>query len=239
MDVLRHQHYFSKLSNQVSQRVAHLRAAAFELTVTPHGDCEYCPGGSRHEALTGSLRRLREHQPVETNRARKPRVQPGGLAVLRSTRAPASTGCGTGMATGGEDPLERNIPAKASATLYQPDLFLGNHEFKAGMDYVHSLISRRRAARTVEGDYQLNFRSGVPFQIVTYNFPVDPITSSDYLGLYLMDSWTIARRLTLNLGLRFARDQGYVPEQCREAGSFAPAFSVSAYCVSNCESAST
>ena len=133
------------------------------------------------------------------------------------------TGCGTGMATGGEDPLERNIPAKASATLYQPDLFLGNHEFKAGMDYVHSLISRRRAARTVEGDYQLNFRSGVPFQIVTYNFPVDPITSSDYLGLYVMDSWTIARRLTLNLGLRFAHDKGYVPEQCREAGSFAPA----------------
>ena len=101
------------------------------------------------------------------------------------------TGCGTGQATGGEDPIERNIPVKASATLYQPDMFVGNHEFKMGMDYVHSLISRRRPARPVEGDYQLNFRSGVPFQIVTYNFPVDPITNSDYLGLYLMDSWTI------------------------------------------------
>ena len=76
-------------------------------------------------------------------------------------------------------------------------------------------------ARPVEGDYQLNFRSGVPFQFVTYNFPVEPITNSDYLGLYLMDSWTIARRLTLNLGLRFAHDKGYMPEQCREAGSFA------------------
>jgi hypothetical protein len=133
------------------------------------------------------------------------------------------TGCGTGMATGGEDPLERNVPAKATATWYVPDLFLGNHEFKAGSDYVHSLISRRRAARTVEGDYQLNFRSGVPFQIVTYNFPVEPITNSDYLGLYAMDSWTIARRVTLNLGLRFAHDTGYVPEQCRDEGSFAPA----------------
>jgi hypothetical protein len=133
------------------------------------------------------------------------------------------TGCGTGSATGGEDPLERNIPVKASATLYRPDMFLGNHEFKAGMDYVHSLISRRRPARPVEGEYQLNFRSGVPFQIVTYNFPVNPITNSDYLGLYVMDSWTLARRVTLNLGLRFAHDKGYVPEQCREAGTFVPA----------------
>ena len=133
------------------------------------------------------------------------------------------TGCGTGQATGGEDPLERNIPVKASATMYRPDLFLGNHEFKAGFDYVHSLISRRRPARPVEGDYQLNFRSGVPFQIVTYNFPVVPITNSDYTGFYVMDGWTMARRLTLNLGLRFAHDRGYVPEQCREAGAFTPA----------------
>jgi hypothetical protein len=133
------------------------------------------------------------------------------------------SGCGTGMSTGSEDPLERNVPAKATATLYRPDLFLGNHEFKAGADFVHALISRRRAARPVEGDYQLNFRSGVPFQIVTYNFPVKPITNSDYLGLYLMDSWTLARRVTLNLGVRFAHDKGYVPEQCREAGSFAAA----------------
>lgn len=133
------------------------------------------------------------------------------------------TGCGTGSATGGEDPLERNIPLKATASLFRPDLFAGNHEFKAGLDFVHSLISRRRPARPVEGDYQLNYRSGVPFQIVTHNFPVDPITNSDYLGLYLTDSWTMARRVTLNLGLRFAHDRGYVPEQCRIAGSFAPA----------------
>jgi hypothetical protein len=133
------------------------------------------------------------------------------------------TGCGTGSATGGEDPLERNIPVRATATWFRPDLFLGNHEFKAGMDYVHSLISRRRPARPVEGEYQLNFRNGVPNQFVTYNFPVEPITNSDYLGFYLMDSWSVARRLTLNVGLRYANDRGYVPEQCRVAGTFAPA----------------
>ena len=133
------------------------------------------------------------------------------------------TGCGTGSATGGEDPIERNIPVKAQATWFRPDLFYGNHEFKGGMDFVHSLISRRRPARPVEGEYQLNYRNGVPTQYVTYNFPVDPQTLSDYLGFYFMDSWAMARRVTLNLGLRYANDKGYVPEQCREQGTYAPA----------------
>jgi hypothetical protein len=149
---------------------------------------------------------------------------PGTTAVATfDLQTQLRTGCGTGSATGGEDPLERNIPIKAAATMYKPDLFMGNHEFKAGLDYVHSFIGRRRPARPVEGDYQLNFRSGVPLQIVTYNFPVDPITNTDYIGSYLMDSWTIGRRVTLNLGLRFAHDVGYVPEQCRDEGAFAPA----------------
>ena len=43
------------------------------------------------------------------------------------------------------------------------------------------------------------------------------------MGLYAQDAWTIARRLTLNLGLRFARDNAYAPAQCREAGDFAAA----------------
>jgi outer membrane receptor protein involved in Fe transport len=133
------------------------------------------------------------------------------------------TGCGTQSATGGEDPIERNIPIKAQATWFRPDFFHGNHEFKGGMDFVHSLISRRRPARPVEGDFQLNYRNGVPTQYVTYNFPVDPQTNSAYLGFYLMDSWAMGRRLTLNLGLRYANDRGYVPEQCREAGTYAPA----------------
>jgi radical SAM protein with 4Fe4S-binding SPASM domain len=38
--------------------VAHLRAAAVGVEVPPHGDCEFCAGGSEHEALMESARRI-------------------------------------------------------------------------------------------------------------------------------------------------------------------------------------
>jgi hypothetical protein len=122
-----------------------------------------------------------------------------------------------------EDPLERNYPIKATMSLYKPNLFLGNHEFKAGFDYVDSVISRRRESHGAAGDYQLIFRNGVPFQVATENWPVEPISKSRYASLYFMDNWVIARRLTVNAGLRYAHDNGFIPEQCREAGQFAVA----------------
>ena len=39
---------------------AHLRAYALGLAVTPHGDCEYCPGGHRHAELVDAAARLRQ-----------------------------------------------------------------------------------------------------------------------------------------------------------------------------------
>jgi radical SAM protein with 4Fe4S-binding SPASM domain len=39
-------------------QVAHLRAYAFEIPVSPHGECEYCPGGAKHQQMTQSLEKL-------------------------------------------------------------------------------------------------------------------------------------------------------------------------------------
>jgi len=41
--------------------VAHLRAQAMDLPVPPHGDCEYCSGGSAHATLMDSLESVRAH----------------------------------------------------------------------------------------------------------------------------------------------------------------------------------
>ncbi len=42
--------------------VAHLRAATIGVHVPVHGDCEFCAGGSQHDALLESVRRIRSKE---------------------------------------------------------------------------------------------------------------------------------------------------------------------------------
>ena len=100
-----------------------------------------------------------------------------------------------------------------SVTLYKPDTFYGNHEFKAGFDhYRHFQRTDWDALEPV--NYMLFTNDGAPFQFGAINHPVRSRLTPSYLGIYGTDSWTIARRLTLNLGLRYARDAISIPEQC-------------------------
>jgi hypothetical protein len=72
---------------------AHLRAMALEIPVVPHGDCEFCEGGSRHAAVAGAATRLRlgthtiDHPP--------PTIAKDGNLFLRVVNVPASSGCGS------------------------------------------------------------------------------------------------------------------------------------------------
>jgi radical SAM protein with 4Fe4S-binding SPASM domain len=39
-------------------QVAHMRAYAFEIPISPHGECEYCPGGNRHPMIMKMIEEL-------------------------------------------------------------------------------------------------------------------------------------------------------------------------------------
>jgi radical SAM protein with 4Fe4S-binding SPASM domain len=39
-------------------QVAHLRAYAFDIPMSPHGECEYCPGGAKHQHMLQSAEKL-------------------------------------------------------------------------------------------------------------------------------------------------------------------------------------
>jgi radical SAM protein with 4Fe4S-binding SPASM domain len=69
-------------------RVAHLRAYAFDLSVAPHGSCEYCPGGVGYEETMRSVERLRHARPV-ARALDTPRLLP--MLAGRS-----GDGCGSG-----------------------------------------------------------------------------------------------------------------------------------------------
>jgi hypothetical protein len=112
---------------------------------------------------------------------------------------------------------------KGVVSWYKPDLAGGNHEFKAGVDHLWSWVDDGYHAPEAGSTYQLLFNNGAPWQIATTNAPLKTRNHGNYLGVYGQDSWTLARRLTLNLGIRIEHDTASAPEQCQAAAPFAAA----------------
>jgi len=71
---------------------AHLRAMALGIPVTPHGDCEYCEGGSAYAHISDAAARLRlGARPID----QPPTIAKDGNLFLRVVNAPAASGCGS------------------------------------------------------------------------------------------------------------------------------------------------
>lgn len=105
----------------------------------------------------------------------------------------------------------------------------GTHQFKFGTvddwEYGATAVDKDKAS----GDYQLNFQSGVPNQIVVYNYPYP--TSQNILHSqagFITDKWVI-RRLAFNLGVRAERYYNFYPAQSGVAGQFVDLFPVQQY----------
>ncbi len=79
--------------------VAHLRALALGVSVPPHGSCEYCAGGDRHQSLLRSLADLRKGAGLPfTISANGGKILPGrsaeGSDISREVMKPVSTSGG-------------------------------------------------------------------------------------------------------------------------------------------------
>lgn len=73
-------------------QVAHMRAYTFGFTVRPHGECEYCPGGKRHEELMRAVARLKQTPVARPAASERPTKF---LTVVAETRS-VSGGCAPG-----------------------------------------------------------------------------------------------------------------------------------------------
>ena len=129
---------------------------------------------------------------------------------------------GNNFSINGRDQDDHRDHTKAVISYYKPDLLGGNHEFKLGVDHLFSSFNDGYGAigENNRPGYQLVFNNGVPFQLRTRNTPAKGLNYTKYFGVYGQDSWTLARRVTLNLGLRVDHESAYAPDQCREAAAF-------------------
>jgi hypothetical protein len=119
----------------------------------------------------------------------------------------------------GEISYNRSYHTRGSATWFKPNWAGGNHEFKTGFDY-NIDTNEFPGLKTKVHNYHLQYSDGVPERVAFFNAPVAPHRAAELLGTYVKDRWTVGRRLTLNLGVRYSHESVFVPEQCREAASF-------------------
>jgi Carboxypeptidase regulatory-like domain/TonB dependent receptor len=95
----------------------------------------------------------------------------------------------------------------------------GTHNFKFGFE---NGLSYNSYIYKVNGGINEIFDNGTPIQVVAYNTPA---TQKNYFrdtSLYLQDTWTVTRRVTLDLGLRYDRFNTYYPAQKTDPGQTFP-----------------
>lgn len=109
-----------------------------------------------------------------------------------------------------------------TASYYKAWLLAGSHNFKFGYE----------AGRSKNGNfYDINhnliaqFNTGTPLDVIVYNTPVREEAIFHDSAFFVQDSWTMKRRLTLNLGLRFDHFRTFNPAQSSPStGAFVSLF---------------
>jgi len=97
----------------------------------------------------------------------------------------------------------------AGASWYRGSL-AGTHNFKFGFEagdnynpYVYNINQGINAL----------YQNGKPFEVIAYDTPFTEKTYFRDTSAYVQDAWTVRRRLTLDLGLRYDRFTSYYPAQ--------------------------
>lgn len=101
--------------------------------------------------------------------------------------------------------------------------FGGEHLFKTGVQFARLYFDDRYDV--LNNEYLL-YNNGVPTSVREYNTPTEAVSIDKILGVFAQDSWTVAQRLTLNLGFRFDHNVGTEPAQSVGTRQFLPAASI-------------
>jgi Carboxypeptidase regulatory-like domain len=118
----------------------------------------------------------------------------------------------------GVAPTHRNTYYRRRGFRSNINFFTVAHDVKAGYQFEHAqtdntVISHSNSMRAV-------FRSGVPDAVNTYTTPSFVDQKDLEHALYVQDRWQPTRKLTVNLGLRFETNYGWVDAVCQEATAF-------------------
>jgi hypothetical protein len=92
----------------------------------------------------------------------------------------------------------------------------GEHLMKVGVQWARMYYS---SDYSVQGDHYVEYNSGVPTQVRQFNTPVVSENIARIIGFFVQDAWSM-NRLTLNIGGRWDKYIGELPDQERGSNRF-------------------
>jgi len=127
---------------------------------------------------------------------------------------PPSFDLGTGVISRSsmqDNYLTQKLQVNADGTLFVDDL-AGSHEFKFGAEFQHTYITQDSTLKPLSYNY-----FGFPY-LLYVDSDINTKFKQPALFLFAQDTWTLGKRLTVNLGLRFGHQRGTFPPQNQDEG---------------------
>ena len=153
----------------------------------------------------------------ETEYQLQKEVQPGDLRREDSVRNSASV-------AGPRHETNPNSRIQFDNTLtYRVSGAGGEHVLKGGVQYSRL---RFHDQYEVNGDMYLLFNDGAPNSVRIWNTPVANLSLERQLGFFAQDAFSLTSGLTLNVGLRYDLNKGWIPAQSNPSGTFVAARSI-------------
>jgi hypothetical protein len=100
------------------------------------------------------------------------------------------------------------LQVNAALSHFADDFIEGNHEFKFGVQYTRGTA---KSIGSYSGGVVYYLYYGEPYSAY-FQAPYSDGESVNKLGVFVDDSWSVTKRLTLNLGFRFDRQDGNILE---------------------------
>jgi hypothetical protein len=191
------------------------------------GVTEFVPWEARTNFITSQGTGKVEWQSVFGNAVMSLQYGHWGYSVVYPNNAPGKVRTQdqvslfvTGpMGNAGQRPYNTRHEPKATLSWFLPDSLKGDHEVKTGVVTMFNAGARPYPQNedSQPFNYVLLFQSGAPFQLQAYNRPTEPRQESRYLSTYVQDKWALNQRVTLDAGVRYTHDDGFVPAACHGA----------------------
>ncbi len=132
------------------------------------------------------------------------------------------TGMYSGNSGSWSENLSAQVNASATVTHYADDFLKGSHDFKFGVEFMRGKDNMRQdynAGFTYTDHFPYSYYYG-DYRDVTlaYSYGFDLKSNGWRASAFAQDSWTIGDRLTVNPGLRWSTQRGFLPNL--QSGAF-------------------